>query len=667
MMQEPEHRADVLIVTAIALEYEAVLKVDDGAETGSSWKEETVKGVATASRSFLTAKRSRLQVVVALAPDMATAALLATLIPLIGDLRPRCIAMCGVCAGRPGKVQLGDVVAAERLYYHDTGKQSRAEGKSEHLQQDLRTFNLRPDWKSALERMNAGKLFRGQAWLEGRPLPGEWRATRALWALLSKDSEPSRQVDSTLKDGEWKAIADHLRKRGWMDGSELTDAGKAEATTRRFDYGANPDLSPHGDLLPFKLHVAPMASGNRVIEDEKIWAQVASYERKTLGLDMEAAALGAAAHYLHDKNLSAIVMKGVMDFANHGRDDHFKEFAARASAECLLWFLRHHLVAAPKRLPGRWLAVVAVLVVAIVGAAVILLQPSDLVVRIHVQTPEGKIVNEGTVVLDLGRPREQSVDRDGNARFEGIDRGYGNRKIAIEYKALRRYHSITTSAALSESPIILMTTPSAWTPDGHINGDYTCSPKDPQQCEPSTVCASYNGRDGFFCKKKCTVALECTAEGCNEATSAVWGHPSIQICSPGPSYYWPVPGLPKPLVIPPPIDAGPPPQIDAGTPPPPKIYQWRPAAESEHLVWFGECLVPDAHSETYTCDRMSVGQEIYLTPNAMLKGFNQGAAQGWTVEISHGGKAVYIHGQGKCGADDKKTIRVSVIKCTVVH
>ena len=29
--------------------------------------------------------------------------------------------------------------------------------------------------------------------------------------------------------------------------------------------------------------------------------------------------------------LDAIVMKAVMDFADHGRDDHFKHFAARAS------------------------------------------------------------------------------------------------------------------------------------------------------------------------------------------------------------------------------------------------------------------------------------------------------------------------------------------------
>jgi hypothetical protein len=65
--------------------------------------------------------------------------------------------------------------------------------------------------------------------------------------------------------------------------------------------------------------------------------------RKTLGLEMEAAAIGELAHRQRQHNLQAIVMKGVMDFADHGRDDHFKEFAARAAAECLLWFLREHV------------------------------------------------------------------------------------------------------------------------------------------------------------------------------------------------------------------------------------------------------------------------------------------------------------------------------------
>ncbi len=96
-------------------------------------------------------------------------------------------------------------------------------------------------------------------------------------------------------------------------------------------------------MLPFKVHVAPMGSGSQVVEDEQIWNFISEHMRKTLGLEMEAAALGAVAHAQRDKKLDALVMKGVMDFANHGRDDHFKEFAARASAECLIAFLRDHL------------------------------------------------------------------------------------------------------------------------------------------------------------------------------------------------------------------------------------------------------------------------------------------------------------------------------------
>jgi len=41
------------------------------------------------------------------------------------------------------------VIAADRLYYHDTGKQLPDE-----VQQDLTTYNLRDDWKAALEGLD---------------------------------------------------------------------------------------------------------------------------------------------------------------------------------------------------------------------------------------------------------------------------------------------------------------------------------------------------------------------------------------------------------------------------------------------------------------------------------------------------------------------------------
>jgi hypothetical protein len=84
-----------------------------------------------------------------------------------------------------------------------------------------------------------------------------------------------------------------------------------------------------------------------------------------VAIEMESAMIGELAHRQRHRRLDAVVMKGVMDFADHGRDDHFKAFAARASAECLLWFLRKALAAEeaveptsadeawPRRLRGR--------------------------------------------------------------------------------------------------------------------------------------------------------------------------------------------------------------------------------------------------------------------------------------------------------------------------
>lgn len=342
-------RADVVIVTAIPIEYQAVLEVSEGAVSGTTWAEgQQDNGAAMSERSYVASNGQPLRIVVALAPDMGVSAFHATMDPLIERFDPRCIAMCGVCAGRRGKVQLGDVVVAERVFLHDTGKVTRAIGEDPVVQQDLRTFSIRPDWKIHLERWAAQGVvesFRGQPWLDARPLTAEWRDRRALLAMDLDVSKARDKIDPRLRDDEWPAIVARLREEGWVhpERPQLTDAGRASVENLRFLYPGNPDLSPYGDLHPFRLHVAPMATGSRVIEDEEIWTFITPSMRKTLGLDMEAAAVGAAAHYLHQRKLDFIVMKGVMDFADHGRDDHYKEFAARASAECLLAFLRQQL------------------------------------------------------------------------------------------------------------------------------------------------------------------------------------------------------------------------------------------------------------------------------------------------------------------------------------
>ena len=340
---EAWRRVDVVILTALPLEYDAVLEVDAGAVAGSTWERaRSPDNLPLAFRSFEVPVGRPLRVAVAVAADMGATAAIHALMPLVESLKPRCIAMCGVCAGRPGKTQLGDVVAADRVYYHDTGKQQRS-----RVQQDLKTYNLRDDWKLALEGMDVVGRFRKKAWFKTRPLTTEARLHRALIALRDGVAEPWNAIDPAPGGAEeWPLIVDALRERRLLAASSnaLTQAGRRFVEDFLFRHRqAVPDLSTTGKTQPFRLHVAPIGSGTRVIEDDRVWGFVSQAMRKTLGIEMEAAVVGEFAHRQRRHKLDWVVMKGVMDFANHGRDDHFKPFAARASAECLLAFLRDNL------------------------------------------------------------------------------------------------------------------------------------------------------------------------------------------------------------------------------------------------------------------------------------------------------------------------------------
>ncbi|MDY7230181.1 tetratricopeptide repeat protein [Hyalangium rubrum] len=340
--QERTRRVDVVILTAITLEYQAALQVEAGALPGSSWEKQSgPNGLPVAFRSFSGKGGRPLRVAVAQAGDMGAVAATNALLPLVAAYQPRCVAMCGVCAGRPGKTNLGDVVAAERLFFHDTGKRL-----PDQVQQDLRTYNLRDDWKVKLEEFGSTAPFRNEDWWKQRPIPYVWQENWVLLKLAEGVENPSALPESEVYCPQWEKVIDSLWRDEFVHHGtlKLTEAGLQRIGPLRIKYRNRiPDLSPTGQVLPFKIHVAPMGSGNQVIEDERAWGFISEYMRKTLGLEMEAAALGALVHAQRDQKLDALVMKGVMDFANHGRDDHFKEFAARASAEYLIAFLRENL------------------------------------------------------------------------------------------------------------------------------------------------------------------------------------------------------------------------------------------------------------------------------------------------------------------------------------
>ncbi len=335
-------QAHVVILTAITLEYQAAKKVDAGAWEGSRWEEEQgPNGLPVSFRTFRGKGGRPLRVAVAQAGGMAGVATVNALLPLVEACRPRCVAMCGVCAGHPDKTNLGDVIAPDRLFFHDMGKR-----QPKGLKQDLQTYNLREDWKLALEHRDFTARFQHEEWWKKRPVPYEWQENWVLAMLHQGVSDPAALPECEVHCPQWERVIESLWNSGHVEHGtlSLTETGRKRIGAILIKHRSRlPDLSPTGTVLPFKVHVAPMGSGSQVVEDEKVWGYISESMRKTLGLEMEAAAIGAVAHAQRERQLETLVMKGVMDFANHGRDDHFKEFAARASAECLIAFLRDQL------------------------------------------------------------------------------------------------------------------------------------------------------------------------------------------------------------------------------------------------------------------------------------------------------------------------------------
>lgn len=340
---------DVLIITALREEYEQVLEVSEGALPGSQWETRPGPlGHEIAFRVFKSVQLGKhLDVAVTWAADMGGVATALEAEGLIAEYAPRCLAMCGVCAGRRGAVNIGDVIIADRVWMYDGGKlviEIDANGsREERIQGNVQTYNLRPDWKKAAEAFVISDKTVTQ-W-GSRPRPTDMQAN---WLLerLHKGENPQKHPDKPTQVPNWKQVIRILWEKGWLeDGTlDLTNIGQKHITRLLLEHD---DELP--TLSPFRVHVGPIGSGNKVIQDSKIFDLLSENMRKVLGLEMEAMAIGAVADAHREKVPYMIVMKGVMDHADEWKNDSAKTFAARASAECLIAFLRKHLPPAEDR------------------------------------------------------------------------------------------------------------------------------------------------------------------------------------------------------------------------------------------------------------------------------------------------------------------------------
>ncbi|MFH1340569.1 MAG: hypothetical protein ABIL01_05040 [Pseudomonadota bacterium] len=320
---------DALIVTALQDEFDAALSALRNA--GAQLDLDNAESSSPYQSYFLFASRGDpLRIALARPTRMGAIATSTIASSLVERLRPRCIAMCGVCAGNPSDVALGDVIVAELSYFYDEGKR-----KKEGFEGDHRQIPLEDSWIRKAQELRP----------DGLPTFGEASESEAnAWLLeqLYLGLDPKRHP-ARIRYLPEKALGLAFRKlekaglvqrRGTI--FVLTDKGSATVEKSRAYDLASPKK------LPYRIHVGPMASGNVVVKDGLTWEMLKSLGVRTvLGLEMEAAAIAQIAFRQGVKHW--IVAKGVMDYADPRKDDRYKAFAALSSAEVLLRFLSEAL------------------------------------------------------------------------------------------------------------------------------------------------------------------------------------------------------------------------------------------------------------------------------------------------------------------------------------
>ncbi len=338
-------RYDVLIITALLDELEAVLALGEGGK--DSWT--TAKDGDGFPFHFREIPREDggdpLRIAAASFDEMGGDAAASRATALIKFLEPVCLAMCGICAGKKKDVFLGDVIVASRVYRYDSGKFAatpRGEDglRFEEFFHDPKTVNLRDQW-----RVDAAYFAREKDWTaeleKTRPLSLETQQQWLLLALLEHEQRgaaaPDKHPDRKKHCPSFTTVRDRLRRRGLLVNKPgvlaLTEGGRGHAV----------DLS-HGEETPkdpgFRIHVGAIATGGVVQKDPELFDRLEKIERKTLGAEMEAVAIGRVGETLGRPTL---IVKAVSDYGDEDKDDAFRKFAAHASAQVLIQLLLRNL------------------------------------------------------------------------------------------------------------------------------------------------------------------------------------------------------------------------------------------------------------------------------------------------------------------------------------
>ncbi|NET62596.1 MAG: hypothetical protein F6K47_42835, partial [Symploca sp. SIO2E6] len=108
-------------------------------------------------------------------------------------LKPRCLAMVGICAGRRGEVNLGDVLVAESVFKLGSGMVRRyykEEYPHEETFEEIKTYNLSARWLGKIRNSEQNLSdWTNSIWLK-RPKSYEYQKHWLLHKIYEHQENP---------------------------------------------------------------------------------------------------------------------------------------------------------------------------------------------------------------------------------------------------------------------------------------------------------------------------------------------------------------------------------------------------------------------------------------------------------------------------------------------
>lgn len=329
---------DVLIITALKKELDALRAAVPGGMAAWTDRKDS-QGFPYHTVELACPQRRTLRIAAAWAGAMGRMIVASRASRLLGELEAGCLAICGICAGRRGESTLGDVIIADRVWSYDSGKATDTD-----FYHDITTYNLEANWAVEASYLADECMTKVEGLADvvlGRPPTLEWYEDWFLRAQLEHETAgkpPPEELSERPRGADWTATLDRLEGKQLVslkDDIRLTESGKAQAKRHR---SRHPDGLPPAKL--FKIHVAPIATGEALQRDPGLFDRLDRVGRKTLGAEMEAAAVGYVAWA---NRIPSIVIKAVSDHGDLIKDDRFHDFACEVSAHVLLGFLKIHV------------------------------------------------------------------------------------------------------------------------------------------------------------------------------------------------------------------------------------------------------------------------------------------------------------------------------------